>query len=497
MKMFIVFKNLYFANFKKNYFNEKRYIDYNLLLKNAYNDSNSYIKKNLKDEINPKLKCAVSSILFKYYFNVYERIKLLTYLEKIGKNNIIIAPSIGKYNDGIEEVNYKVKIPLPSRYSNLSFTVRYLILLKNTLFQKNRKSQVKTCDILVLAEHFVHREIWQEIEKHLDINKIGIAKFDDTKWLNRINFSRKNIPNEISEELKLSGKILNYTQNKFLRIELLNYLSLINVTKPKIIISFCEHNEHAGILSYLAELKKIKVINLSHTLSYGFHRADSPFDYYLVFGISSVNYLNEMGGQICGKVIPIGSPRLDKYSHQIKNGKNTKCNDILFLSDSTIALGRELKLRYVKDFLTLVKKFPLYTFLIKKHTSEDDNLWEELGGNLPNIKIYQKDSKLTDLLPSVKLAVNIGWSVSAMDVAAAKVLLINLNYNNIYDFMGLSKFDFAKIVTNYEQLETAFRALIYSETANCQYDFDSFLDYHCSNRGNSAKKIAEFLEEKL
>ncbi len=468
--------------------NFKTYFVHNLSLKKmkmSFDNINKFFSK--KEGINIWTKLLSYSYLFKYFSKESSLVEIVMKNNEIG---LVIYPVVIKYSERkLFLSKKKLFFPYLSIYSNIFIVAKlsrsFILKIKNKIQNSNYRVDEEV-EILVLTEHFIHEEIWDLIIQNINSRfiKINFNTFGDN------SYKIDNIDRFYTNSVK---KILNKNQ----------YFSFINDFKKigsifksynfRKIITFCEHNQNAAIISYFANKNKRISINIAHAISFGWHRSNSPFDYHIVFGKSSLNYLKSMGGIVLSKIVPLGSPRVDKLFKFLKNDYSFEEGTICFLSDTLESIGGKIKSVYVNETILLCKKYNIKKLLIKPHPREDIRFWDNIIKQENFVEILPLNSSIEDVV-ICQFAINIGWSASALEIAMLRKRLINLNYHGAYDFLNLKSHKFSEVVNNFSEYEKSFKKFLGFNMLS-KNDVNDFLDEHLEYVGNSAKTIANFLEK--
>ena len=170
------------------------------------------------------------------------------------------------------------------------------------------------------------------------------------------------------------------------------------------------------------------------------------------------------------KVVVTGSAKFDVYydGKQNRGRPEQKKTVLVLLNDFwcnegvvTNHIGLTVFYEHLQEFIKLAKEHPEANFEIRPH--EEKHLWNEMFGNeikkINNFSISREKS-LKEVLRNVDLA--IGYASTALiEALICRVPVISLDMEGYNNFFSLWKYDVAKRVSSFRQLEEEMTKILY------------------------------------
>ena len=420
----------------------------------------------------------------------------------LGKNTLFIKPGIRKYSVK-SEIKYR---HILSRYSG--FFVPFRVIYSICLHIRDIKKRPKASKIDVLTiykkgpgSHF------QKIAQSIFVEKeeLKVLYYNEYDYIFRpLKISRK-IYSQFFRDLKKLDNILTFGVKSILALEFIRFQSLMEFYKPHLIFCFNEHSKMQGLLSYVAQLNDIGIVNMAHGFSRGEFRANSPYDYHIVFGQASRNEILKMNGDIDGEIIPLGAPNTDELFKMSRTGEGSlshfpqnKLKKILIFSTYVYKKGN---INFLINNFSIIKRLseisPHYRILIKKHPNSYRfahlrNLEDDFFRGCMNIEILPFETPSIHTIKSCDLGITIGMSNAGYETAILGKPLIVLDLYNSPDFFEYYKYNYALKAEDFDSL---FQAIKKVESGNHPYSdgIKKMLDYYYSNQGYAGEEIYRFL----
>lgn len=256
------------------------------------------------------------------------------------------------------------------------------------------------CDVLVLPLGPLNidqtKGIWDELKKHgYDIVFVN----DDLKsTFLKAFFSKQKVESEIPSSIFIYAAYCKYLLNKY---------------NPKTICSFHPYNM---IPSFLMKYKKdnTKIVHIPHGMQPEYHLYTSyDFDYYLVFGQSSIEAIKKKKLRIGStNLVKTGSTTLKK-DYTLEPNKELK--NVLFFSDYWPE--RYPKERRLFEIVCgWAKDHPEYNLIIKQHPVEKGDVLKTYAKGIANIEVLDKSVTIKEALRRTSLCI-VSWSVASLEAA--------------------------------------------------------------------------------
>ncbi len=340
------------------------------------------------------------------------------------------------------------------------------------------------CDILVLpsgpADLRQTKGVWENLEK-FGYNIIYADYELKSIFLNAF-LSKEKIEPEIPTSIFFFAAYCKFLLNKY---------------NPKTVCVFYHHNMIPSFLmKYKSEVQKI--VHIPHGMQPDHAIYTSyDFDYYMVFGQSSVDSILKKKLRIGNtKLVKIGSTTL-RENYNLDPNRNNK--SILFFSDwLPEKLPNERKL--FKIVCEWAKEHPEYKLFIKLHPVEKGVIIREYAAGIHNIEILDKSVNIKDALEPVSICI-VSWSVASIEAAQMNRPVVVANFRK-YDpdsddyivsdsFLHLEKF-FPKRATDKDELHDRISEVV--------RDYDKYLgkckefvQFHLEHTTDSNKFAAQVI----
>jgi CDP-glycerol glycerophosphotransferase (TagB/SpsB family) len=337
------------------------------------------------------------------------------------------------------------------------------------------------CDILVITtcetDYFQTESLWENLK-----NRGFIIKFE--------NDSIKN----------LVKSVFIYSTSKSIPACLIMYASfarfLVDKYNPKVICVFTHFNVLPSFIRYYSQAKTVYIPHAVVDSSYLYSNID--FDYYLVFGESSImNIQNNQTKIGHTKIIKVGSPVVrENYNlPRININKN-------YLFFSTWTMGKDVELT-ANFYLMLdwARNHPDYTIFIKQHPNENPLFIRTVVKNLTNVIVLKKELDIVSALKDSSIVI-INYSTASIEACLMNRPLVIIN-----QFEFNEKSDDFRFSDKYLYLETFFppRAKSIKEIDDriwqIQNNYDYYIEqcrvftrFHLENLNDSVGKISEIID---
>ncbi|HIA12488.1 MAG TPA: hypothetical protein EYN69_10525 [Flavobacteriales bacterium] len=271
------------------------------------------------------------------------------------------------------------------------------------------------CDILVLpsgpADISQTKGVWDNLEKNG--YKIEYANYTlKSIFLNALR-SKEKIESEVHTSIFLFAAYCKFLLNKY---------------KPKTVCVFYHHNMIPSFLMKYKD-KSQKIIHIPHGMQPDHYLYTSfDFDYYLVFGESSIEAIKKKKLRIGNtKLIKTGSTTLKKeYSLE----PNKELKNILFFSDYWPEMYPRER-RFFDIVFDWAKQHPEYNLLVKQHPVEKGDLLRSYAKGIDNVEVLDKSVGIKEALERTSLCI-VGWSVASLEAAQMNRPVVVANFRE-YD----------------------------------------------------------------
>jgi len=352
-----------------------------------------------------------------------------------------------------------------------------------------RASYTKECDILVVGTCDVDINnsigVWNKlIQSGFSVKQIVLKAY--TKY----HFN------------KLGDLSFDITTPASLFFEQLYSKYIVKKYNPKIICSFISSGVIPSLLK--SEMKgKGFTIFISHAIiPITDNYTSLDYDYYLIFGQSSLVNLQKLPLRIGSpKIILSGSPMISK-NYSLKP-INVPIKTLLYFSTWGIETFEERFEVLRKSFDVIIKwaiKHPEYNLLIKLHPLENGKYVYEHTSKIKNITILDKDTSMIDALKNVSIVITT-FSVASIEAAMMNRPIIVCNYDLLDKrsadsyksdaFLHLEKF-FPPRARNVEDLHdriTTVEKNYKYYVSQCQ----KYAKYHLGHTTDSQEHISEII----
>ena len=346
-------------------------------------------------------------------------IKYNDFIKKKLNNRFVYSKTI-KY---FKNFNYRISRTL------LFFLKIVAIIVRPFL----KKIEPELCDILVYPNSKNHltrsKELWQNLEsKGYKISYFNASQ----KYLIKYIFSYK-----IDFDRKIHYKI--FFHHAFAKYITQKY-------KFKLICDY--HNfEITSALIKKALNESQKSIFIPHgKIRNSYRHSCFTFDYYLVFGESSIEKINENKLRLGNtKLIKSGSIFIPK-DFKLEICRNYK--NILFFSNWGISYHTESKLGF-NIVLNWIKEHPEFHLYIRLHPLEDGKYVKEKTKNLRNVFVQDKSLTLKKSLENISLTIATGSNASIEAALLNRPSVVSLDKEYIQDSEDVFESDSNFFIENY------------------------------------------------
>lgn len=398
-----------------------------------------------------------------------------------------------RFSSVLSKKQYKKEKMRVKVLKSIFFFIHIVDCISTFLSKFVRLPKKYQADFLFLYGCDVHRDIVKDLVLKLKEKGLKVVEIEEhtlnkvkkiehlTKGIKYVNIHRDIRSLLISNQLYLS---------------FVNYLGVIVPHMPRIMISFNESSQAAGLISYICKLIGSKSINIAHAISVKTPLfINSPYDYHLVYGEKSKQNIEEGKGLIDGKIIPIGALKMDKLFLIRQNNHNNKffTKNILIVGswkghflDEVVEYEFTLLSEFVrnnKDFIFLYKKHPL-------EIGERDHFSKKFCG-ISNCFVLPPDSDLVEALQSGDIVI-LGWSAVGLEAAILGKPVIVFNPCKIPDWLSYTESGYGLEVFSIEELNEAINK-VYDNYNYYKEKAKKFADIHLSNQGNATDKTYKFL----
>lgn len=236
--------------------------------------------------------------------------------------------------------------------------------------------------------------------------------------------------------------------------------------KPKVIIISINCSVIPGVLRREINKKGGKLINIAHGTGYkGIAHTSSDFDYWLVFGQSTIN------GKLSNKkrigrteALIVGSPFLFGDQSQVDTNDEKNKNTILIASQwvpdrgiypQAMRENRSMMLNFIQSNRDK-------DFFVKLHHLEVDDFWSVKAQEYANLSVYSRDISLYDALQKAYLCLHISSNAS-IEAGLMGVPSVTIDKYGFSTHLNIDQF--LPVVTTSSELNVVFDALLenYSE----------------------------------
>jgi len=271
------------------------------------------------------------------------------------------------------------------------------------------------CDILVLpsgpADISQTKGVWDNLEK-FGYN-IEYADYELKRIFMSAFFSKEKVERGIPSAIFLFAVYCKFLLNKY---------------KPKTVCVFYHHNMIPSFLMKYKEERQ-KIIHIPHGMQPDHYLYTSyDFDYYLVFGQSSVEAIMKKKLRIGNtKLVKTGSTTMKK-DYTLEPNKELK--NVLFFSDYWPEMYPEER-RLFEIVCGWAEDHPEYNLLIKLHPVEKGDVLRSYAKGISNIEILDKSVTIKEALERTSLCI-VSWSVASLEAAQMNRPVVVANFRE-YD----------------------------------------------------------------
>lgn len=279
------------------------------------------------------------------------------------------------------------------------------------------------CDVLVLCRS----------SKSYNYNNLSKIFDHGIKY----KFDIQSKPKKILEEIQLIKPSSNRFSVLYIYSAYAKYL--IEKYKPKVIITENNGSILTSLLKAEASKCNIKIVHLAHSVTSNNYRAFSliDFDYYFLFGQSSINYLKQRDRLFgtCRCVIT-GSWEIQNRLDKPFPIKITAKTDVFLLLGSGPSYEKNEALHdYYSLIIDFFKERNNSLLLFKPHPRSDLTLWRALTKNYDSSKFVIVND-LSNQMQSIKIAF-CGYTNAILDIASigiVPVLMANSCDEDLFEY---------------------------------------------------------------
>ncbi len=436
--------------------------------------------------IRKEILICIKLFLFKYYLEYESRLFSILDRNKtiLGKKNVIIRKGAKR----LFALKQAAEIVLPCKYSIGGFFFKLFEGL-NFGFRKSKK---KKTDILVLhvGTGKIEKSIWDQITGYTK-REFVFRLFPSKMVININSFYEKNVIYEEFENdlTQIKGRIPFFLYS-IIKLMVYSAHGFLSRNPSNIIVSFEQSSPHMAVLSYVCRKMNVVKIDLAHAVTFGENYKYSPSDYNLLFGKSSAQSFRKKESIVCGKIVEIGAPNLDRFFSVPEIHKPWN-NDILFLPNYAIHERSYEQVLIMNTIEKLLIEFPEINLTVKHHPAKVNAEAVKILGKYSQVS-FKKSADLLQEIDSHDLVIVVGWSVSGLEVTIRKRPLIRINNPFVPDWFGYSRSGYAKDASDYMELRNAY--LQYKNSRSLDLGArKKIINYHLSNMGKAGEKIGSFL----
>jgi len=365
----------------------------------------------------------------------------------------------------------------------LLFILKYIAIIVRPFLKEIKPEE---CDILVYPNSKSHlersKETWQMLENK---NYKVLFFLADKNYLLKYVFKYKiNFDKKVSYQIFFHHAFAKYITQKF---------------KFKIICDY--HNFEITSALIKKELNKNqKNIFIPHgKIRNSYRHSCFTFDYYLVFGNSSIEKIKE-------NKLRLGNTKLVKTgSVFIPNNFNLPIclnfKNVLFFSNWAVSYHPESK-RGFEIVVNWAKNNPDYNLFIRLHPLEDGKYVEEKTKDIKNIFVQNKSLSLKQSLENVSITIASASNASIESALLNRPSLValdvkyNKNSKNVYESDNNFYLEsyFPERARNAEQLHQRI------EQVTKDYNFylqqcKNYVKYHLEYTNNARKQTSQIIEK--
>lgn len=398
---------------------------------------------------------------------------------------------LSKYHLSIEELSkyhyyirrYSDKTKNKSKLQKvLKYCSDYVFKLFNQTFPLlMNESKRESCDILVITtcktDYLQTENLWKKLQsggyKIIFIN-------DSAKSIVKSIFVSR-VSKKIPACLVMYASFAQFAAKKY---------------DPKMICVFTHFNVLPSFLRYYSKARTVYIPHAVIDSTYLYSNFD--FDYYLVFGESSImNIKNNQTKIGHTKIIKAGSPVIkENYNLPMINiNKN-----ILFFSTWTMGKDVELTANFYL-MLDWARIHPEYTIFIKQHPSEDSLFIKNVVKNLANVIVLKKELDIVSALKNSSIVI-INYSTASIEACLMNRPIVIINKFELNEksndfrfsdkYLYLEKY-FPPRAKNIREIDDRIRQI--------QNNYDSyvkqcrlFAKFHLENFNDSSSKISAIID---
>ena len=397
--------------------------------------------------------------------------------------------------------NRKIKLSLKNRfvYSKLKNNINKIIFKTSRIvlfFLKYfaiiirpflPKIEAEKCDILVWGNSESHikrsNKIWNLLrEKNYNVKIIipGQKRFL-TKYIfkYKINFNPK-----VHYEIFFHHAFASYLTQKF---------------DFKIICDYHNYEVTSALIKQELSVSQKSIFIPHGKIRNSIRHSCFTFDYYLVFGESSIEKIKENKFRLGStKLIKTGSAFIPS-TYILKPNNNFK--NILFFSNWAVSYHPESK-RGFEIVVNWAKQHPEYNLFIRLHPLEDGIYVKEKTTTIKNITVQDKSLTLKQSLENVSLTIATGSNASIEAAVMNRPSIValdkdyNPNSNDVFESDSnfyLEKY-FPERARNSEQLQTRIEQIFNNYEfylKNCS----EYVKYHLEYTTDASHYITEIIEK--
>jgi len=369
----------------------------------------------------------------------------------------------------------------------LLIIVKYIIILFRNILPDIKSTKL---DILILgttnSDVEKSQKIWDSLQnKNYKIKIIVLNKKD--LFLKSISFKSK-IHSKTPTSIFFHAVYSEYLILKYC---------------PKVICSFIPFGPIPSLLKSFNK-NYSKTIYIPHCIiPSSSYYSSIDYDYYFVFGDSSINNLNlnkfKYGST---KIVKTGSPWI-----QIEHSINPCFNFYSLIYFANWLIGKdEIHTKNFNIILDFIKQNKNYNLYIKLHPiAKNENYIKKAIENINNVILLPINTSLEKALKDVAIALINPGSTTGVEAALMKrpPILVNYITNNLnsIDYMDndiqyKTEYYFVEKAKNHEELLIRIKQI----TSNYEYylsQCDKYVNYHLANKLDSQENIIFTIEKIL
>lgn len=350
--------------------------------------------------------------------------------------------------------------------------LKFCLFVYVKLFHR-RKVIKEPCDILLLHTNKKRISRSMRLVKSLESHDL-IVKYDVIPPIHIIVIRRL---------LFISKKITNYSQSYLEAYS----MYLIEKYEPNLVVTFMEGSNLSYFLKKQLNEKNKKLVNMAHAVIH-----DSPkqnkydFDYFFVFGQSSVDQVLRKKAYGNPKLVKVGSFYMN-FNTIVDKDIRYK-NNILFISqghdkDVDVINHNLNNLQILADW----SKQTDYTIMIKFHPLEDVNIIQRRFKD-SNFVFLNKNIGIEEALQECSLVI-LSHSNAAIEAALCRIPVVILNDSDKPSYLELDDFYLPR-ARNKQELDYNVRKTFdrYDEFIDVG---ERFIDRHIEKREDSVSYITK------